>query len=149
MWCFCLFVAFFEFIQQAALVNFMLYFNIFRVLKISFRTFWISRLVSLDCKFHIEIFRYSFTRDKKFLLIPSHFLPGIQEKHSSSASKHVNNSLSVYFFLDSELSNGRMKVQVKRAFESYFLSPKKTTTRKQTGSTWNFLQPSIQMYRGV
>ena len=32
-----------------------------------------------------------------------------------------------------------MKVQVKRAFKSYFLSPK--TIREQTGSALNFLQP--------
>ena len=46
--------------------------------------------------------------------------------------RHINNSLNVYLFLDSELQLGKskefnnecMKVQVKRAFKSYFLSPK-------------------------
>ena len=38
----------FEFIQQAALVNFMLYLNIFRILNISFRKFWISCFVCLE-----------------------------------------------------------------------------------------------------
>ena len=59
-------------------------------------------------------------------------LPGNQENPSPSASRHINNSLSVYLLLDSELyidkpkefNNERMKVQVKRAFKSYFLSPK-------------------------
>ena len=37
-------------------------------------------MIKFWSKFHIEIFRYSFTRDKKFLLTPSHFLPGKQEK---------------------------------------------------------------------
>ena len=46
-----------------------------------------------------------------------------------SASRLVNNSLSVYFFLDSELSNGRMKVQVKRAFKGYFFVTKKNNKK--------------------
>ena len=40
-----------------------------------------------------------------------------------------------------------MKVQVKRDFKSNFLSPKKVI-KKQTGSAWNFLQPSIPVCRG-
>ena len=39
-----------------------------------------------------------------------------------------SNSLSMYFFFDFELNNGRMKVQVKRAFKRYFLSPKNFKT---------------------
>ena len=41
-----------------------------------------------------------------------------------------------------------MKVQIKGAFKSYFSVTKKTI-RKQTGSVWNFPQPSIQVCRGV
>ena len=101
-------------------------------------------MIKFWSKFHIEIFRYSFTRDKKFLLTPSHFLPGKQEKNSSNASKHVNNSLSVYFFLNSELSNGRMKVQVKRAFESYFLSPKKQQQESRQALHEIFFNPQYK-----
>ena len=35
MWCFCIFLIF-ELIQQAALVNFMMFLNIFKILKMSF-----------------------------------------------------------------------------------------------------------------
>ena len=51
-------------------------------------------------------------------------LSGKQENPYSSGSRHINNSLSVYFFIDSELNNGGMKVEVERDFKSYFLSPK-------------------------
>ena len=77
-------------------------------------------MIKFCSKFHIQILWYSFTRGKKFLLTPSQSLPGKQENPSSSISTHVNNSLSVWFFLDFELNNGGMKVQVKRAFKSYF-----------------------------
>ena len=40
-----------------------------------------------------------------------------------------------------------MKVQVKRAFKSFFLPPKKK--KKQTDSAWNLLQPPLQMWRGA
>ena len=73
-------------------------------------------------KFHIQILGYSFTRNSRFLLTPSRSFQGKQENPYSSASRHVSNSLRKYFFLDSELSNERMKVQVKRAFKSYFLT---------------------------
>ena len=76
-------------------------------------------------KFHIQILCYSFTRVNRFLLIPSHSLPGKQEIPSSSDFGHVNNSRSEYFFLDSELSNGKMKVQVKGAFKGRFFVTKK------------------------
>ena len=75
-------------------------------------------------KFHIQILGYSFTRENRFLLNPSESLQGKQENPCPSTSRHVNNSLSKYFFLDSELHNKGMKVQIKRAFKSYFLSPK-------------------------
>ena len=41
-----------------------------------------------------------------------------------------------------------MEVQVNRAFKSYFFVTKKVI-KKQTGSTWNFLQPSIPVYRAT
>ena len=40
-----------------------------------------------------------------------------------------------------------MKVQVKRAFKSYFYHQK--TTKRQTGSAWNFLQSPLQVCRGA
>ena len=40
-----------------------------------------------------------------------------------------------------------MKVQVKKAFKSYFLVTKKMTKKK--GSAWNFLQPPMQVCRGA
>ena len=75
-------------------------------------------------KFHIYILGYSFTRENRFLLNSSQSLQGKQENPCPSASRHVNNSLSKYFFLDSEINNKGMKVQIKRAFKSYFLLPK-------------------------
>ena len=59
----------------------------------------------------------------RFLLTSSQSLSGKQQKPSSSASRYISNSLSVYLFLDSEPNYGGIKVQVKRAFKSY-LSPK-------------------------
>ena len=41
-----------------------------------------------------------------------------------------------------------MKVQVKKAFKSYFFVTKKVM-KKQTGSAWNFLQPKIPVCRGA
>ena len=41
-----------------------------------------------------------------------------------------------------------MKVQVKRAFKSYFFVIKKAV-KKQTSSAWIFLQPAIQVCRGA
>ena len=79
-------------------------------------------IIRFSSKFHIQILGYSFTRENRFLLTPSQPLQGKQEKPSSSVCGHVNNSLSVYFLLDSELNNEGMKVQVKKAFKSYFLS---------------------------
>ena len=61
----------------------------------------------------------------------SQSLQGKQENPFFSASRYVNNSFSVYFFL--ELSYERMKVQVKRAFKGYFFVTKETI-RKQTRS---------------
>ena len=65
-------------------------------------------MIKFWSKFHIQILWYSFTSDSRFLLTPSQSLPG----KSSSASGHINSILSVYIFLDSELNNGAMKVQV-------------------------------------
>ena len=81
-------------------------------------------MIKFWSKFHIQILWYSFIGENRFLLTPSQSLPGKQENPSSSASRHATNSLSLYFLLSSELSNGGMKIQVKRAFKSYFLSPK-------------------------
>ena len=83
-------------------------------------------MIKFSSKFHIQILWFSITRDNRFLLTPSQPLPGEQENTSSSVSRHFSNSLSVYFFLDSELTNGRRKVQVKRAFKGYFFVTKKT-----------------------
>ena len=83
-------------------------------------------MIKFSSKFHIQILWFSFTRDNRFLLTPSQPLPGEQENTSSSVSRHFSNSLSVYFSLDSELTNGRMKVQVKRVFKGYFFVTKKT-----------------------
>ena len=81
-------------------------------------------IIRFSSKFHIQILGYSFTRENRFLLNPFQSLQGKQGNPCSSASRHVNNSFSKHFFLDSELSNKGMKIQVKRAFKSYFFSPK-------------------------
>ena len=53
-------------------------------------------------KFHIQILWYSFTRQNRFPLTPSQYFSGKQENPSSSASRHVNSSVCMYFFHDSE-----------------------------------------------
>ena len=98
--------------------------------------------------------------DHSFLLPPSahrviHSKPRWSNFYNSlpfllCTSRHISNSLSVYFFLDSEpklgkskeFNNQDMEVQVKRAFKCYFWPIK-----KQTGSTWNFVQPPMQVCR--
>ena len=62
-------------------------------------------MIKFWSKFHIQILWYGFTKENRFLLTPSQALPRKQENPSSSASSHVDNSFSVYFFLDSELNN--------------------------------------------
>ena len=84
-----------------------------------------TAMIKFWSKFRIQILWYSLTRDNSFLITPSQFVWRKQENLSSSTSRHINNSLSVYVFLNSELNNGGMKVQVKRTSKSYFLSPKK------------------------
>ena len=133
----------FELIQQTALLNFILCLNIFKILKMSFWTFWRKitylllrklleqRNVNNTFKLHIKILWYSFSRNSRFLLTPSQFHPGKQESSSSCASRHINNSLSMYLFLDSELNNGGKKVQVKRAFKSFFCHQKKQLENRQ------------------
>ena len=81
-------------------------------------------MINFCSKFHIQILWCSFNRDSRFPLIPSQSLPGKQENPSFSTSRHNNNSLSVYRFLNSELSNGGIKVEVKRDVKSYFCHQK-------------------------
>ena len=122
----------FEQIQQIALVNFILYLNIHKILKISFGTFWIKNyiyLVLYACKtaqwkqprlvkpwffffskFHIDNLWCSFSRENNFLLTLSQSFPRQQENVSSNASRYINNSLGVYLFLNSDLNNRGMKV---------------------------------------
>ena len=104
----------------------------------SVQTAMISKpMIKFWSKFHIQILWYSFTRDNRCRVTPSQSLSGKQENPFSSASRHINNSFSVYLFLDSELNNGRIKVQVKRPFESkrvfescFFSTTTTTTTTK-------------------
>ena len=96
-------------------------------------------------RFHIQILWYSFTLDNRFLVTLSLSVPEEQENTFSSASRHISNSLNVYLFRNSDLNYGEMKVQVKRAFKSFFFLPKKT----QTGLACNFLHFPIQVWRGV
>ena len=71
----------FELIQQFALMNFSLYLNIFKILKIfmlniSKETTTISKaMIEFWSKFYFQIFWYSFTGDNKFLLTPSLIFP--------------------------------------------------------------------------
>ena len=87
-------------------------------------------------KFHIQILWYKFIGEIRFLLTFSESLPGNQENPFLSPSWHVNNSLSVYLFLDSELNNGELKVQVKRAYKSLLCHQKKIR-RKKISSAFN------------
>ena len=47
VWCFCLCCLYFWVKQKSALVNFMLFLNIFKILKISFWTFWRKNCISV------------------------------------------------------------------------------------------------------
>ena len=89
-----------------------------------------------------------FNRGNRFLLTPSQSFPGKQENPSSSLSRQVNNNLSVYFFLDSKISNGRMKVQFRRAVKGYFFCHQKNNKKAERlymkfSSTFN---TSVQRY---
>ena len=99
-------------------------------------------MIKFWSKFLITILWYNFTRDNRFLVTPSH------ENKETLPPVPLNRSRPFFFPLDSELSNGKMKVQVKRTFKGYFFVTKKTI-RKCTGSAWNFLQPSLQVCRGA
>ena len=110
----------FELIQQAALVNFMLFLNILKILKFSFWTCWGKNGISLDlwdlfswkpckafriaqCKqprllkpclnsvFHIQNLWYSFNRDNSFVQTPLQSISGKQKNPSPSTSRHINN----------------------------------------------------------
>ena len=64
-----------------------------------------------------------------------------------SASRHINNRLSVYVFLDSEPQLGKSKqIITKWKHESReFLIAVLFGHQKKKGSAWNFLQPPIQV----
>ena len=71
-------------------------------------------------------------------------------------SRHVNSSLSVHLFLNSESHLGKskklnkgMKVFVLKTFKSYSFYCHKKTIIKHTGSARNTIQPQIQMCRGA
>ena len=104
--------------------------------------------------FHIQNHWYRLTSDNNFLQSTSQFLLGKQENPGPIVSRHISKSLNIYLFLDfelelgksKELNNKRMRVRVKRAFKSYFLSPK-NVLKSQTGSGWNYLQSPIQVCR--
>ena len=51
-------------------------------------------------KFQIQILSYSFTRDHSFLLTPPS--SPLKEDLYPRASRHIDNSLNVYLFLDFE-----------------------------------------------
>ena len=133
----------------------MLYLYIFKILKIWFWTFWMKicsvltaiiskAMIKFLSKFHVQIHWYRFTRDNRFLLNPSQST----RNSSSSAFRHINNSLSVCLLPDSELNNRGTKIQGKWAFKSYFCH-QKNKTRKQKSSAGNFLQHPIQVCRGA
>ena len=89
--------------------------------KSTVQTVTVSKaMINFCSEFYIQILWCSFTRGSRFPLILSQSFPGKQENPSFNACRHTNSSLSVYLFLNSELSNGGIKVQVKRDVESYF-----------------------------
>ena len=105
--------------------------------------------------FHIQNHWYRVTRDNNFLQSTSQFLLEMQENPPPPSSLDTSaRALIFIFFLDfelelgksKELNNKRMRVRVKRAFKSYFLSPK-NVLKSQTGSGWNYLQSPIQVCR--
>ena len=133
----------FELIQQAALVKFIFVFKHFQdlgnlILNILQEKLHISCLVSFvqtatiskamikfQSKFDVQILQYSITRDNRFLLSPSLSFQGKQETFppaplDTSATALVCIFSSILFILN----NGGTKVEVKRDFKSYFLSPK-------------------------
>ena len=107
-------------------------------------------MIKFWSKFHFQVPWDSFTRDNRFLLTPSQILSRIEKNLSCSPSRHINNSLiSVYLFLDSELSIVRWKHRSRElSFKSYFFVAKKAI-KKQTCSAWIFYQSPMQMRRGA
>ena len=126
----------FELIQQAALVNFILFLNILKILKISFLTCWRKNSISLAlgalfssqtcqtsrialCKqpqlvkpcliFQIQNLWHGFTRGNSFLQTHSHCISRKSENPPPSAFRHINNSFNVYLFFDSKLQPGKSK----------------------------------------
>ena len=109
-------------------------------------------MLKLWSKFQIQIVCYSFTRDHSFILPPWKIL--------SQTSVHINDSLSMYLSLDSELypgkskefNNQRIKIQVKRAFvKSYFFLQKSSNNNNKKADRLciKFLQPSLQVCRSA
>ena len=97
-------------------------------------------------KFHFQILRYSFTRENRFLRNPSQSLKGKQENSYSSASRHVNNSLSIFSAILNSIIKG-WKYRSRELLKAIFCHQK--TIREQTGSTLNFLQSSLQVCWGA
>ena len=107
-------------------------------------------------KFYIQAYRHSFTRDNSFLLTPFQSLPGKQKNSSFCASRHINNYLSVYLFVNSELQKGKskefidkgMKALVKRAFKIVFYHQKQKCRRDSHEIFFN-LQYKCGLLRGL
>ena len=115
----------FELIQQAALVNFMLYINVFKILKLPFSTFWgfhisfrasfynstvqtatISKaMIKFWSKFHIQILSYSFSRHNRFLIIHSQFSRKSTVFRNNYPQYAKLKSLSLHFFLFQKVSS--------------------------------------------
>ena len=101
------------------------------LLPCKFRRSWCkqSRLVKPWFSFDLNfIFKSSGTalleRIGSYEPLPSFSQEKNRRTPSFSASRHVNNSLSMFLFQDFYGSNGWMKVQVKKAFKIYILSQK-------------------------
>ena len=147
VWC-CLLLIF-ELVQQAALVNFKLFMNILKILKISLVTFLRKHCISIDlwdlfsqkrCKaFRIaqckspELVKPCLNSDLYFISKPllqlyqRQWLPNNPFQVSPRKTEkllYLSLSFEQQLGKSKEFNNERMKAKVKRAFESFFVTKK-------------------------
>ena len=130
----------FELIQQFALMNFSLYLNIFKILKIFMlniskeKTTISKAMIKFWSTFHFQIFWYSFTGDNKFLLTSSLIFP-----RKILPPAPLDTSATVFVCIFSSILNSIMEGWKYRSkevvFKSYCLSPKKPIRQKTF--SWN------------
>ena len=103
-------------------------------------------MIKFWSKFHIQILWYSFTRDTMFLLMLSQSLP---ENRKTLPPAPLDISATTLVCIFSSILNTVMegwKYRSRELLKTIFCRQK---TRKQTDSTWDSLQPSLQVCSGA